>query len=331
MCRDSSAITWREEPILEQRRDLSSAASRRRCRYVLANLDKLVVKAVGESGGYGMLVGPACERKAEREAFAREDQGRSRELHRPADDPAFDRAVLRRRRDRAAPCRSAALHPARAQRPTIVPGALTRVALKRGSLVVNSSQGGGSKDTWVLRMSSVEDRHAEPGRGQPLLDEPLSGAGRAHARAASAVKLEAMLEQTPKDAAKRSIRVVVRAASARAEGAPESADRFAAAQLTLDRRQSLLRSSSVIRFARDNARQVREQISTEMWEQLTGYICSLRALDVEQRVGQSSRCAFLPRRQRPAAVSGVTDSTMRHGEGWHFIRLGRYHRARAAR
>jgi uncharacterized circularly permuted ATP-grasp superfamily protein len=116
--------------------------------HVLANLDKLVVKAVGESGGYGMLVGPHAS-KAEREAFAEKIKGRSRQLHRPAHDPAFHRAHLCGWRRGSAACRPEALHPARRET-TIVPGALTRVALKRGSLVVNSSQGGGSKDTWVL-------------------------------------------------------------------------------------------------------------------------------------------------------------------------------------
>lgn len=116
--------------------------------YVLANLDKLVVKAVGESGGYGMLIGPHSS-AAEREEFRR------RILADPRNYIAQPTLTLSR-----APCfidgqvesRHVDLRPyiLYGEDITIVPGGLTRVALRRGSLVVNSSQGGGSKDTWVL-------------------------------------------------------------------------------------------------------------------------------------------------------------------------------------
>ncbi len=117
-------------------------------RYVLENLDKLVVKAVGESGGYGMLIGPystAVQREEFRHAI----------LANPRNYIAQPTLALSR-----APCvmegqiepRHVDLRPfiLNGDRVTIVPGGLTRVALRRGSLVVNSSQGGGSKDTWVL-------------------------------------------------------------------------------------------------------------------------------------------------------------------------------------
>ena len=138
-----------EEPILKN-------VPTWRCRepehlaYVLDHLDELVVKEVHGSGGYGMLIGPHGRQGADR-GVPRQAQGRSRRLHRPADAGALDLPDLRRGRRRAAPCRSAARSccPAR-DRIRIVPGGLTRVALKQGSLVVNSSQGGGTKDTWVL-------------------------------------------------------------------------------------------------------------------------------------------------------------------------------------
>jgi uncharacterized circularly permuted ATP-grasp superfamily protein len=116
--------------------------------HVLANLDKLVVKAVGESGGYGMLVGPHAS-KSEREAFAEKVKSDPENyIAQPtiqlSTAPTFvDGGVEPRHVD----LRPFILH---AEETVIVPGALTRVALKRGSLVVNSSQGGGSKDTWVL-------------------------------------------------------------------------------------------------------------------------------------------------------------------------------------
>jgi len=116
--------------------------------HVLHNLDKLVVKAVGESGGYDMLIGPHSTAD-EREQF------RQRIVSNPRNYIAQPTLNLS-----AAPCfidghfeaRHIDLRPfvLSGQEITIVPGGLTRVALRRGSLVVNSSQGGGSKDTWVL-------------------------------------------------------------------------------------------------------------------------------------------------------------------------------------
>lgn len=117
--------------------------------HVLDNLEHLVVKAVGESGGYGMLIGPHSTAN-EREEFRR------RIIADPRNYIAQPTLALSR-----APCfidgevepRHIDLRPyiLYGDQITIVPGGLTRVALKRGSLVVNSSQGGGSKDTWVLQ------------------------------------------------------------------------------------------------------------------------------------------------------------------------------------
>ena len=137
-----------EDPVLQQRRDLSADAARRNGSTCSQNLDKLVVKAVGESGGYGMLIGPQST-EAQREEFAQKIEADPRNyIAQPT--ISFSRA----------PCligdelepRHVDLRPyvLFGDKVTIVPGGLTRVALKRGSLVVNSSQGGGSKDTWVL-------------------------------------------------------------------------------------------------------------------------------------------------------------------------------------
>jgi uncharacterized circularly permuted ATP-grasp superfamily protein len=116
--------------------------------HVLQNLDRLVVKAVGESGGYGMLIGPHST-KAERAEFkARIEASPRNYIAQPtlalSRAPClFDDGVQGRHVD----LRPYVLFSGQA---TTVPGGLTRVALRRGSLVVNSSQGGGSKDTWVL-------------------------------------------------------------------------------------------------------------------------------------------------------------------------------------
>lgn len=118
--------------------------------HILGNLEKLVVKAVGESGGYGMLIGPHSTEE-ERQQFAERIAADPRNY---IAQPTISLST--------APCfveggkiepRHIDLRPYilyRGGPSTIVPGGLTRVALRKGSLVVNSSQGGGSKDTWVL-------------------------------------------------------------------------------------------------------------------------------------------------------------------------------------
>ncbi|MFZ1480019.1 MAG: circularly permuted type 2 ATP-grasp protein, partial [Paracoccaceae bacterium] len=118
------------------------------CGYVLANLADLVVKEVHGSGGYGMLVGPKAS-AAEVEAFrlkiaADPDNYIAQPTLALSTVPTFvEEGVAPRHVDLRPYCLVG-------ERIELVPGGLTRVALKEGSLVVNSSQGGGVKDTWVL-------------------------------------------------------------------------------------------------------------------------------------------------------------------------------------
>jgi len=120
--------------------------------YVLEHLPELVVKAVGESGGYGMLIGPAAD-KATIAKFREHIQADPRNyIAQPlialSRVPSYD-ATLGRVGGRHVDLRPYCLYDGESV--TVVPGGLTRVALREGSVVVNSSQGGGSKDTWVLR------------------------------------------------------------------------------------------------------------------------------------------------------------------------------------
>jgi uncharacterized circularly permuted ATP-grasp superfamily protein len=117
--------------------------------HVLANLDKLVVKAASESGGYGMLIGPHST-AAEQASFAELIKANPRNYI--AQPTLCLSRVPTLFADRLEGChvdlRPYILY---GQDIYISPGGLTRVALKKGSLVVNSSQGGGSKDTWVMQ------------------------------------------------------------------------------------------------------------------------------------------------------------------------------------
>jgi uncharacterized circularly permuted ATP-grasp superfamily protein len=116
--------------------------------HVLQNLDKLVVKAANESGGYGMLIGPHATPE-EREEFALKIKANPRNyIAQPTLDLSRVPTLIE---DEFQGCH-VDLRPYVLYGKDIFvnPGGLTRVALKKGSLVVNSSQGGGSKDTWVI-------------------------------------------------------------------------------------------------------------------------------------------------------------------------------------
>jgi uncharacterized circularly permuted ATP-grasp superfamily protein len=125
-------------------------------RHVLERMDELVVKPVAESGGYGMLIGPSAS-DSEIEAMRRRVEADPRgyiaqEVVSLSRHPTMVGDELEGRHIDLRPfvlC---------GDRVEVVPGGLTRVALRKGSLVVNSSQGGGSKDTWVL---------ADPETGRP--------------------------------------------------------------------------------------------------------------------------------------------------------------------
>jgi uncharacterized circularly permuted ATP-grasp superfamily protein len=116
--------------------------------HVLANLDKFVVKAVGASGGYGMLVGPHST-KAQQDEFAAALKADPKNyIAQPTIQLSTGPCLI----DHTVESRHVDLRPfiLSGEKIVVTPGALTRVALRKGSLVVNSSQGGGSKDTWVL-------------------------------------------------------------------------------------------------------------------------------------------------------------------------------------
>jgi uncharacterized circularly permuted ATP-grasp superfamily protein len=116
--------------------------------YTLANIENLVVKPVGESGGYGIIIGPLASRKAIREFRRRLRDDPDNYISQPVVQLSVCPTVTRNGVD----ARHVDLRPfAVTGRDTwVLPGGLTRVALRKGSLIVNSSQGGGSKDTWVL-------------------------------------------------------------------------------------------------------------------------------------------------------------------------------------
>jgi uncharacterized circularly permuted ATP-grasp superfamily protein len=132
--------------------------------FVLEHLDELVVKAANESGGYGMLVGPHSTKDQQRD-FAERIKANPRNY---IAQPTLGLSRVPTLVDGRFEGRHVDLRPyvLYGEEIFVLPGGLTRVALRKGSLVVNSSQGGGSKDTWVLagpNAAGSETLAAEPG------------------------------------------------------------------------------------------------------------------------------------------------------------------------
>jgi uncharacterized circularly permuted ATP-grasp superfamily protein len=146
-----------EDPILPNVPTYLCAVNEDR-RYVLDHLENLVVKTVDGSGGYGMLIGPEST-KAQREEFRQRITMWPRTfIAQPVVNlsvqPIFDGGRFRRTHQDLRPfvLTGPEVH--------VTSGGLTRVALRAGSLVVNSSQGGGSRDTWVMSEDEVESTDA---------------------------------------------------------------------------------------------------------------------------------------------------------------------------
>lgn len=167
--------------------------------FMLANAADLVFKGVGEAGGYGMPIGPAATRQEidaylekvrlePREFIAQPVVGLSRHPTLYPDSGTFEGSHI--------DLRPYVLF---GQDVTIVPGGLTRVALTRGSLVVNSSQGGGSKDTWVLEDADAADaEEALRPPGSPRVRvSPRGAAGRVSRRCRAWCRLPGTARRGP--------------------------------------------------------------------------------------------------------------------------------------
>ena len=138
-------------------------------KYVLANLDKLVVKPANESGGYGMLIGPRST-AAEREKFHELIEKNPRNY---MAQPTLALSTAPTITDEGVQPRHLDLRPFILSKPNggayVTTGGLTRVAMVKGSLIVNSSQGGGSKDTWIVDLdadASQSQRQSQQQGGQ---------------------------------------------------------------------------------------------------------------------------------------------------------------------
>ncbi|MFK7994774.1 MAG: circularly permuted type 2 ATP-grasp protein [Granulosicoccus sp.] len=135
--------------------------------HVLANIDKLVVKPANESGGYGMLIGPMSTREEQQEMIANINKNPRNYIGQPTLTLSTTPTLI----DGEFKARHIDLRPfvLQGDSMTVTTGGLTRVAMRDGSLIVNSSQGGGSKDTWVVETPTYGSQQSQT---QSTADQP---------------------------------------------------------------------------------------------------------------------------------------------------------------
>jgi uncharacterized alpha-E superfamily protein len=134
------------------------------------------------------------------------------------------------------------------------------------------------------------------------------------------VHLAALLEELPADEESR-WRIFTESLGLVPPGDARRGDIGHWLSINLSNRSSII---SCIMSARDNARQVREQISSEMWEQINRLFHSVRNASIDEEWSSAEADFLREVREGSLLFQGITDSTMNHGEGWQFIQLGRY-------
>jgi uncharacterized alpha-E superfamily protein len=330
--------------------------------HVLANLDKLVVKPTNESGGYGILMGPHAS-KTERAKFA--DLIRENPRNYVA-QPMLTLSTVPTICEEGLDGRHVDLRPFILHGPEdiyVLPGGLTRVALTKGSLVVNSSQGGGSKDTWIVR---------NPHRNSQSQSQ-TSGAGSANGQIGQTQQLATGVQEdvclkfgelSPQDAVLSRVAELIYWMSRYLERA-ENVARFVDVNhhLLLDAgadvetqwapliyalgdhdsffaRYEYANRENVLSFltfdrenpnsilscltrARENARAVRGVISGLMWEEMNKLYLTVKEAADNALVLEEPRQLLGTVKLASHMLVGITDATMSHTQEWHFARLGR--------
>ncbi|MEZ5256445.1 MAG: circularly permuted type 2 ATP-grasp protein [Ilumatobacteraceae bacterium] len=302
---------------------------------VLGRLDQLVVKPVAASGGYGMLIGPSATDE-EITSFAsklREDPRGyiAQEVVQLSRHPTLVGDQLVGRHIDLRPFIVTGSDSA------VLPGGLTRVALRAGSLVVNSSQGGGSKDTWVLHDTDDPEpaprvRAARTDRQSEVVlarvGANLFWAGRYLERAEDTARMLnvaylASLEERPEHVRDRFLellRVLRLEDEFNAAEHPDGAEAVAHFLVSDPANPGSVRSS--ISTARDNVRNLQEKVSVELWETLNALHLDL-SYNLRKRVSEEPFAVFDRVVRGCQTVTGIVEDTMSHNDGWRFLILGR--------
>jgi uncharacterized alpha-E superfamily protein len=305
-------------------------------RTVLGDPTRYVIKPVDGSGGYGIFVGPQATDEAVAEIVA-------------AVEAAPRRYIAQRvvRLSRHPTLIDGRLEPRHVDlRPFVVggeyidvlPGGLTRVALREGSLIVNSSQGGGSKDTWVERGPGTERGITRPmdqsGRVESdvvltRVAEPLFWTGRYLERMDGTARLLAeahhgVLAGLPVEAGLRwseLLEVLTLTGEFAATG--KELGTYPVTRFLVDDRTNPGSIVASLAAARDNLRSVRERVPVELRAAVNDAWTDLIAVDFARELREHPQDLFTKTTRAFQLFLGVTESAMARNDGWRFLTLGR--------
>jgi len=342
-----------EDPILPNV-ETYLCSNERECQHVLANLEQFVVKPTNESGGYGIMMGPQSTAKEREECAARI---RSNPRNYVA-QPMLTLSTVPTISDEGVDGRHVDLRPFILHGPDeiyVLPGGLTRVALRKGSMVVNSSQGGGSKDTWILKSVPMPEAPIEDSKLQDGASTGLDLLNTSQSYVAQEEKDRSLLSRVAESVFWMS-RYLERAESiARflevshhlsldAGGAVQEqwdqlvvtlgdGTSFEGIQLpTKDNTYRFLtfeqsNASSIhccLEMARENARVARDVIPALMWEEINKlFLAVTEAKANQQRFAADPSSLLQDVKITSQTIVGIADAYMPHGQEWHFARIGR--------
>ena len=305
-------------------------------REVLSDPTRYVIKPVDGSGGYGIFVGP----QASDSEVATVTAEVTAEPHRFIAQRVIKLSRHPTMIDGRLEARHIDLRPfvVGGEYVDVLPGGLTRVALREGSLVVNSSQGGGSKDTWVERGDEHQYGISRPmdlqGRAaaDPVLArvaEPLFWCGRYLERMDGTSRLLAeahhgVLSGLPVEAGLRwgelleVLALTEEFASTDAELATYTVTRF-----LVDDPTNLGSIVSCLRAVRDNLRGVRERVPTELRAAVNDAWRTMQSVDFTRELREHPQDFFVSTSQSYQTLLGITESSMSRSDCWRFLTLGR--------
>ncbi len=351
-----------EEPVLPNV-DTFLASRPDDLQYIIEHAHELVIKAANESGGYGMLIGPQASREEVAEFVEKVKADPRNYIAQPLIQLSSCPCFI----DGSFGARHVDLRPyiLCGDKVTIIPGGLTRVALRKGSYVVNSSQGGGSKDTWVVAVSPTDAQgpeaplpiHAPEPQTQSQSMGALSqsqGVVSSH----SVQEQHATLLSLDADACFWIGRYIERA-----EAVARIIDVHYHFRLESPLIGETMRWSSIlalydegetyrerydeedecsivhfftcdeknpnsihacVRAARENARSIRDQISSEMWESLNTFYLDLMEWDATQIMAGSPHAFFQRVKNATHLFQGIANRTLPMGSCRDFLDAGRF-------
>ena len=298
--------------------------------YTLDNLERLVVKPVGESGGYGMIIGPHATRDELNEF-------RTKLLADPANyisQPVINLSTAPTLCEDGVQARHVDLRPfaITGNSTWVLPGGLSRVALKKGSLVVNSSQGGGSKGHMgavVMSEQPARTLYEPPGAGQALLSryaESTVWLARYMERIENLARIidvtDTFTRTSTGENGWRSV-IQINADEEQFFGTHQRADVGNVAEFYVLDRDNPNSIASLIQVARENARTLRPLISTEMWTHINMFHKWVRTL-TRRDIGPSQLSSLCARMKQECQTHyGITEGTFYRDQGWYFYVIGK--------